>query len=412
MNILTNIEEAVSALLANKLRAIITGIIIAIGIMALIGILTAIDSLKYSISSGLSSLGGNSYKIEAKGRSYGRHRGGKKEKVYPKISYRQAQAFCNAFDGAGAVSLKTFVSGIATVKYQDKKTDPNIQVQGVDDFYIKTENLDIESGRNFTKNEIKYGSNSVIIGGELSKKLFGSINPINKSIKVFGQNFKVIGLLAKKGNAMGNSGGDRMLLLPINKARNLSVRSEYDYDIKVTLSPDEDVNASIEKAHSIMKVVRKDGIGLETSFEIEKSDSLLKKIEETSSTIRTGGFFVSLITLLGAAIALMNIMLVSVTERTREIGVRKSLGAKSTDIVQQFLIEAIVVCLVGGFVGIILGLIIGNYLSGFMGSTSFVIPWLWIGIGTIMCILVGVISGIFPAIKASKLDPIESLRHE
>lgn len=411
MNIITNIEEATKALLANKLRAIITALIIALGIMALIGILTAIDGLKYSISSGLSSLGSNSYKIEKRGKAQG-HRGGTKGKIYPEITYREALEFQKKFNGKGRVSLKTFVSGIATVKYDDIKTNPNVQVQGVDDFYLKSENIELDKGRDFTKNEIEFGSNSAIIGTEIAKTLFDKLNPIDKTIKIFGQNFKVIGLMAKKGSMMGNSGGDRLILLPLNKARNIPVRSNYDYEIKVSLDDGNDVMPSIERAYSTMKIIRKDGIGNEDSFQIDKSDSLLKTIEDTTSSIKMGGFLISLITLLGAAIALMNIMLVSVTERTREIGVRKSLGAKSNDIVQQFLVEAIVVCVFGGIIGIVLGILIGNYLSLFMGSKIFVVPWFWVFTGFLICVLVGIISGIFPAIKASKLDPIDSLRYE
>lgn len=411
MNIATNIEEATKAILANKLRSIITSLIIALGIMALIGILTAIDGLKYSISSGLSSLGSNSYKIEARGRSNS-HRGGVKEKVFPKISYRQAVDFQNNFDGIGKVSLKTFVTGIAVAKRNQKKTNPNIQVNGIDEFYLKTENIELNKGRNFNKNEIEFGVNSVIIGAEIVSTLFGDENPLNKSIKLFGQNFKVIGIMENKGSTMGGSGNDRVILFSLNKARNISVRSSYDYQIKVSVENGDDVMSSVERAYAVMKIIRKDGIGGEDSFKIDKSDSLLNKIEETSSSIRMGGFFISLITLLGASIALMNIMLVSVTERTREIGVRKSLGAKSNDIIQQFLVEAIVICLFGGLLGVVFGLLMGNMLSLVMGSKNFVVPWGWTFGSLLICVLVGVVSGLFPAIKASRLDPIESLRYE
>lgn len=380
--------------------------------MALIGILTAIDGLKYSISSGLSSLGSNSYTIKAKGQNGRRHSGGKKEKIYPKITYRQALDFQNKFEGKGQVSIKTMVSRMSTAKRGDKKTNPNIQTMGVDDFYLTTENIELDKGRNFTKSEIEFGANTVIIGAEIAKNLFDKINPVNKKIKVFGENFKVVGVSAKKGNVMGGSGNDRVILLPLNKARGITVKSSYNYDIKVSLSDGKNVLPSIEKSYSTMKIIRKDGIGTEDSFVIDKSDSLLKKIEETTSSLKMGGFLISLITLLGASIALMNIMLVSVTERTREIGVRKALGAKPGEIRIQFLIEAIVVCLIGGVLGILLGLLIGNYLTMFMGSKSFVVPWFWVFMGVIICLIVGVVSGIFPAIKASKLDPIESLRYE
>lgn len=412
MNLTTNISEAWNAILANKLRAIITSLIIGIGIMALIGILTAIDGLKNSISSNLSSLGSNSFTIEAKGQS-GRHmQQGKKEKVYPDVSYRQAREFQKKFKGGGNVSLRVFISSISTVKRGDKKTNPNIQTRGVDQYYIPTENVELEKGRNFTASEIEFGVNSIIIGAEVAKTLFERANPINKQLKLYGQNFKVVGVMAKKGSVMGGSGNDRTLLIPLNKARNLSVRSNYNYEIKVSHTDPDQVIKSIQMAYSTMRIIRKDPLGEEDSFEVKKSDSLLKTIDDTTSSLKMGGFLISLITLLGAAIALMNIMLVSVTERTREIGIRKSLGATPQEIRLQFLVEAIVVCIIGGVMGIIAGLLVGNYVSLFMGSKGFVVPWFWTIMGVVICITVGVLSGIFPAIKASKLDPIASLRYE
>ena len=412
MNFKTNIEEALSSIKANKLRSIITSMIIAIGITALIGILTTIDGIKSSISSNLSAIGSNAFNIEAKGRSGRRHRGGKKSKVYPAITYRQALEFQKNYNDNGVVSLRTFVSGTATVKYEGEKTNPNIKVHGVDEHYVFSESIELEKGRNFAKNEINYGSNVVIIGGEISNTIFGKLSPIDKKVNIFGQKFKVIGVITKKGSMMGGSGNDRAVILPLNKARNLALNSDYTYNIKVSLGEKQDVFTAIEQSMILMKMIRKDELGAENSFEIKKSDSLLQKLDETSSTLKMGGFFISLIVLLGASIALVNIMLVSVTERTKEIGVRKALGATPKQIKNQFLIEAIVICVIGGIAGVVFGLLLGNIVSVFMGSNEFIAPWFWMFVGIVICIVVGVVSGIIPAIKASKLDPIDALRYE
>jgi len=412
LNLRTNIEEALHSIKANKLRAVITSLIIAIGITALIGILTTIDGIKNSISSNLSSIGSNTFSIERKGNLGRKQSRGKKEKVYPPITYRQALEYQNKYSGSGTVALKTFASAVAVLKYKREKTNPNIQVQGVDQYYISSESIKLEKGRNFSRNEIDFGTNVVILGKEITQKLFKKLNPINKKINAFGQKFKVVGVMEKKGSFIGNQGNDRLMLIPLNKARNLSLNSNYTYDIKISLKESDNIFQAIEESNTLMRIVRKDELGKEASFEIKKSDSLLQKIEETSSSLRMGGLFISLIVLLGASIGLVNIMLVSVTERTREIGVRKALGATPRQIKVQFLIEAIVICLIGGIGGIVAGLLIGNVLSVYMGAKEFFTPWIWVFIGVLLCVIVGVISGIFPAIRASKLDPIESLRYE
>ena len=407
LNVKTNIDEAINSIKANKLRSIITAMIIALGITALIGILTTIDGIKNSISSNLNSMGSNTFNIQINS-NIGR-RSGKKQKRYPPITYRQALEFKKNYSN-GTVSLKTLVTSVGQLKYSTKRTNPNVRVIGVDEHHVISESINLEKGRNFSKSEIEFGANVLILGEELSNKLFDQLNPIDKRITIFGQKFKVIAIIKKEG-AMSNSGNDRSVLVPLNKARNLSLNN-YTYDIKVSLAEEQKIDEEIGNATKTMRIVRKDKLGEESSFEIKKSDSLIQKINETSSTLRMGGFFISLIILLGASIALVNIMLVSVTERTKEIGVRKALGATPNEIKEQFLIEAIVICLLGGIGGIFIGLVLGNILSLLIGSKEFIIPWIWIFLGLIVCILVGILSGILPAIKASKLDPIESLRYE
>ena len=212
---------------------------------------------------------------------------------------------------------------------------------------------------------------------------------------------------------MNGGEADRVIILPMQSARNIAGDRKLTFDITTSVPNITDLDGIMGEATGIMRIIRQDPIGQPDSFEMERSDSFAKEFEQITGYLRIGGFGIGFITLLGASIALMNIMMVSVTERTREIGIRKSLGATPTRIRQQFLIEAIVICIIGGLGGLVLGISVGNIISKLISTeSSFIIPWLWMIFGIIICIVVGVISGIYPAIKASKLDPIESLRYE
>jgi putative ABC transport system permease protein len=411
MNLAENIREGLRSVKANMLRSVLTALIVAIGITSLVGILTAIDGIEYSVNESLSSLGVNTFDIFSK---YTRNRNqeGVTEKRYPRLTLIEAQKFVDQFDYPGSVSLNAQLTILAEIKQGSQKTSPNVDVRGVNEEYIAISGLNIEQGRNFSPFEIRNGGKVAVLGYELAKTLFGeNPKPLNATISFKGTQFKVIGMLKEKGDFSENN-FDNMLLIPIMVANQLAAGQPLFYRITVGITDMNQVDYAMGEATSLMRKIRSDDVGQQNSFEIEKRQSLAEEMESITNGLRFGGFGVGFITLLGASIALMNIMLVSVTERTREVGVRKALGATPLRIRQQFVIEAIVVCVLGGIGGVILGIIIGNVISRLIGISAFVVPWVWMMVGMIICIGVGLLSGYYPAHKASKLDPIESLRFE
>lgn len=406
-----NIKISLQSVKSNKLRTSLTVLIISFGIMALVGILTAIDAIKQSINSNFTSMGSNTFTVRNRGLSVRVGRGGKKPKRFRNITYEEATAFKKQFTFPGVVSVSYMASGAGSVKYQSSKSNPNISIWGVDENYLATAGYEIGRGRNFSQQEIQHAAHVVIIGKELAKRLFkDKTEPLEKIISIGSGKYKVIGVLKEKGTSMG-FGGDKVGLIPINNSRQYFPRPDISYSISVMIGSTQLLDVAIGEATGLFRQIRKVYISEEPNFEIIKSDSLAMILIDNISYVTVAATFIGMITLLGAAIGLMNIMLVSVTERTREIGIRKAIGATSKIIRNQFLIEAVVICQLGGILGIILGILIGNLISMLVGG-GFIIPWLWIISGLIICIVVGLASGIYPAAKAAKLDPIESLRFE
>ncbi len=412
MNILNNIEESLKSIRDNLLRTTLTALIIAIGITALVGILTAIDGIQASVDDSFAGLGVNTFSIDEK-RGSGRRQQGRSEKKYAPIRFSDVREFKKRYDYPSKISVNTRVTGNAEVKRGSEKTNPNIQVYGTDESYIVTEGYDLERGRNFSSFDLEKGLNVAIIGYQTYEALFDvNKDPIDQEISLYGNTFKVIGLMEKMGSMGGGGNADRKILIPLSKGRQLGANQELDYRIDVLIGNSGNLESAMGEATNMMRIIRQDPLGADLSFEIQEKKSLSEQLGEITGYLRIGGFAIGFITLLGASVALMNIMMVSVTERTREIGIRKAMGATPTRIRQQFLIEAIVICQIGGLAGVLMGMGIGNVVATFMNVGRFIVPWVWIISSLIICIGVGLFSGYYPAYKASRLDPIESLRYE
>ena len=411
MNLIENIKEGLRSIHANLLRSVLTALIVAIGITALVGMLTTIDGIEYSVTESLSSLGVNTFDINSR-TNRNRNTSGVTQKSYPQITMGEAFKFINQFSVPSTISLNAYVTGIAEIKRLSKKTNPNVAVNGTNEEYFAINGLDMERGRGFSALEVRYGTQVAVIGYKVYTTLYEKDeNPLGSEITFLGSKFKVIGMLKEKGMLAENN-FDNMVIIPIIKGNQLAGGRGLWYELTVGIANPAVLDFAIGEATGVMRRIRGDDPGQENSFELEKSETLAQELESITNGLRIAGVGIGFITLLGASIALMNIMLVSVTERTREIGVRKALGATALRIRQQFVVEAIVVCVMGGIAGIILGILIGNLLSRLMKIDVFVIPWFEMLIGLVVCIFVGLISGYYPAHKASKLDPIESLRFE
>ncbi len=407
---LENIRVALRSVRSQKLRTTLTVFIIAIGITALVGILTAIDALKYKINSDFSDMGANTITVVQK-RINVRSRQGKQEKESEEITYEQARKFKETYGFPAEVSVSATASRTATVKYRSEKTNPNIKILGGDEAYLSTTGYRIHRGRNFSPREITRGGNVAIIGHKIITTLFKEFeDPLGKTITIGSDKYRVIGILEEKGSSMGFSGDDQCII-PVSNVEQDYARPGMSFSINIMTPRPEQLAIAADEAIATFRVLRKVPPSRSNDFELVKSDNLASRLIEQLSFISLTATIVGVITLLGAAIGLMNIMLVSVTERTREIGIRKSMGATPGTIRNQFLVESVVVGQLGGLAGIVIGILAGNSISFFVGG-GFLIPWTWIIVGVVLCLLVGIASGYYPAQKASRLDPIESLRHE
>lgn len=379
--------------------------------MALVGILTSIDAIKYFFNENFSAMGANTLTI--RNRAIQVNMGGdrKRPRHYPVITYQQASDFKEAYDFPALVAIYYFASGSSTAKYGSIKTNPNLRITAGDENYMATSGDEVEKGRAFSSNENFYGSSVVVIGGGVRDNLFKkNEDPINKIIQLGGAQFRVIGVLKSRGSGIGFN-SDNSCIIPLNTARQLFPKADVSYTINIMALAGQNLEGAEGEAMGKFRIIRKDRPYQDPDFEISKSDVIAKLLFDQLKYLSLAAKLIGGITLFGAAIGLMNIMLVSVTERTREIGIRKAIGANRKTIRNQFLVEAIFIAQLGGLLGVFLGILIGNLVSFLVGS-SFIIPWVWIILGFTLCFIVALASGIIPALKASNLDPIESLRYE
>ena len=398
-----------SAIKASPLRTVLTSLIISFGIMALVGILSATDALKQSLESNFTSLGANT--LTVRNSQGGFFAGGAKRRQNPNISYRQAKAFKDRMTFAGARTSLTYVAGgTEQLSYGNTSTNPNNMVTAADENYLYTGGFELEEGRNFTADDVQRGKNYVILGNETKTTLFGDASAAGKTIKMRGKPYTVVGVLAEKGNS-GMFSGDRGAWVTITYARANFTAGRPNYTLSINAPSAPLLDAVQGQCTALMRSVRKLKPKEENNFYIIRSDSIARSLIENLGMVTTGAFIIGIITLLGASIALMNIMLVSVTERTREIGTRKALGATKKSISSQFLGEAIVITQLGGWTGIVFGIIIGNVVAN-MVDGQFFIPWIWITVAFILSVGVGLLAGWYPASTAAALNPVDALRHE
>ena len=398
---------AFSSLTANKLRSSLTVLGIAVGVFSVIGVMTLINGMRGSIESGLNVLGANSFQISK----------------FPAISFSDWNRFRNRRDitypmatrfkelmGESAKVNVQLNRGGQTVIFRDRRTNPNVRLVGTDENYVTAFNFDVATGRNLGADDVEYGRPVCLLGSDVALKIFPDEEAIGKLIRINGQNYTIVGLLAAKGTSFGGN-PDNIVLTPVTRFLAVYGRSGRSISMNVQALSQAELTGTQEKATGMMRLVR--GLHPEdlNDFEVFSNESLIEAFNKIADVVAAGALIISAIALLASGVGVMNIMLVSVTERTKEIGIRKSIGAKKRSILLQFLSEAVALSLIGGVAGVAIGVGGGNAVAMFM-HTAITFPWMWAGIGLLVCGGIGIIFGLYPAWKAARLDPIEALRYE
>jgi putative ABC transport system permease protein len=413
MNFTEILRMALGSLGVNKLRSFLTMSGITIGVFSVIGVMTAVTALRSSIETGISFLGANMFqfaKFPISGGGDGSQR--RRLQLRRDITLAEAQRYERLMEGISDVNcLKTFDrTGRAQAFYAGRKTTPGLTFAGSNEHFITANQYSIELGRNLTADDLELARPVIIIGQGILTRLFPSENPLGKSIKIRERTYTVIGTFATKGSLFGGNQDD-IALVPITRFLNDFGSERVSVNIATQAANQAVYNDTMEKAITAMRIVRGLEPEDENDFEVYSNDSLISAFAKVADVIAAGSFVISGIALLAAGVGIMNIMLVSVTERTKEIGIRKSIGARKKNILTQFLIEAVVISLAGGIMGIALGVLGGNGLA-LMLKASVIFPWNWAAIGILVCSGIGVGFGFYPAWKAAALDPIEALRYE
>lgn len=424
MRVTDSLSLAFRTVKSNKLRTGITVTIISLGIMALIGIITATTSMNQSLKENFSTMGANSFSIRYQDRQI--HFGGrrdvkkttanelkrKKSDNGKIITYQEAKLFKERYSFPGLVSISINGPQNVVVSNDKVQSNPNISMTGVDENYLQLSGYSLAEGRNFNKIDVQSGRSICILGNGVAKKLYpeNTERALDKIITVGGIKYRVIGILKDKGSSAFLN-ADNIVITTYNNIRRLFSTDGTTFNIGIMVNDIKDMESAIGEAKGTFRPIRKVAYYEDNNFYIDKSDSIAEVFMNSLGTITTAAAFIGLITLIGAAIGLMNIMLVAVNERTREIGLIKAIGGTKKSIRLQFLFESILISLIGAIFGIVFGVLVGNLVGMFL-HTSFVVPWLWVFIGIVVCSGVGLFAGLYPAVKAAGLDPIVALRYE
>ena len=412
----------------NKLRTGLTVSIIAFGIMALIGIITAIQAMNQKLTESFSTMGANGFTIRYKQRNIRFGQGGgnnnsemkisqkgqRKERTSnldKKITIKQAELFVDSFQFPATIGIGISGGRNSIISYETRKTSPNIFLLGGDENYLALNGFAVEVGRNFNRLDIQSGRNVCLLGYDVANKLFkqGLQGSVNKIVRINSIPYRVLGVLESRGSSFGFSRDNVVLTSYTNMERNFNTGGSYNIAIQAT-----DINqvpAAMGEAEGLFRSIRRLSTTEQSNFVLDRADSVAEKAMNSLGFLTISATVIGLITLIGAAIGLMNIMLVSVSERTREVGLIKAIGGKRRAVSRQFLLEAIIISILGAFFGIILGVAVGNLFS-YVLKTGFVVPWNWVFYGIVICTGVGLAAGFYPARKAGKLNPIEALRYE
>lgn len=410
MNIQEVITVAFQSVKTNKLRTLLTILGIVVGIFSIIVIMTILTMLQNSIEGGLSMLSKNTFQIQ-KYPAMQMHGPGSRDKYRNRkdITIEDYYRLTEMLTQAKFIGAEQWQWG-RTVKFGNEETNPNIQLAGITTGAMRTNDWNVAEGRDLRETDVRYSNDVCLLGSDVRDKLFPAVNPIGQVVRVDGRPFKVIGVLESQPSMFGDS-RNNFVVVPITKFQSIYGKRSRSINIMVMSYSEQDYDETIEAAIGYMRTIRKVEPGEENDFDIFSNESLITQMNDITGGVKIGAMVVSVIALLAAGIGIMNIMLVSVTERTREIGIRKAVGAKKMNILSQFLFEAIFLCLLGGLIGITLGVGIGNIAGSFLNAQT-AIPYDWVVIGLLLCVTVGLIFGTYPAYKAANMDPIEALRYE